>query len=203
MLIVLTGRSCSGKDTVQKLMMRDLDVQKIVTYTTRPIRPGEQDGVNYHFISPEEFEKKRADGFFLESVGYNTMVGGKPETWYYGSSVESYREAEQSSEVYTVILTRPGLQALRDQGIDCYSVYLDASDEEIRNRQFFRRDDPTEAARRFEADKHDFKGIEKEVDMVCYTDMDKSTAQLAYYIYTWAKKAEHEKTEKEPEEMEK
>lgn len=56
MLIVITGISGSGKDTLGRYL-QEYGVTKLVSYTTRPMRESEQEGVDYHFISKEEYEK--------------------------------------------------------------------------------------------------------------------------------------------------
>lgn len=74
LLFVLSGPSGVGKDTLlRELLKTDLKITKCVTYTTRPPRQGEIDGVDYRFISLEEFERKKKEGAFLEwaEVGGN------------------------------------------------------------------------------------------------------------------------------------
>jgi guanylate kinase len=67
-LIVISGPSGAGKTTIaRRLFERCPKLVASVSATTRPPRPSEQDGVNYHFLSPEEFEQKRQAGEFLES----------------------------------------------------------------------------------------------------------------------------------------
>ena len=82
MLLVICGKMCSGKDTVVKRLINK-GFKKIVTYTTRPKRKGETNGVDYHYISKEEFENKIKDGFFLEYRTYKVASG---DIWYYGSA---------------------------------------------------------------------------------------------------------------------
>ncbi len=65
MLLIICGKMCSGKDTVVKRLINK-GFKKVVTYTTRPKRRGETDGVDYHFISEGEFKRRIQDGFFLE-----------------------------------------------------------------------------------------------------------------------------------------
>jgi guanylate kinase len=66
-LFVLSGPSGVGKDTLLKeLLKTDLKITKCVTYTTRPPRTGEVDGVDYKFISLAEFEELKKDNAFLE-----------------------------------------------------------------------------------------------------------------------------------------
>jgi guanylate kinase len=72
MLIVLSGPSGVGKGTVRKAIFEetDIDFQYSISATTRQPRPGEQDGVDYFFISKEAFEDKIAQGDMLEYAQY-------------------------------------------------------------------------------------------------------------------------------------
>lgn len=88
MLTILVGMSGSGKDAIQKELVNpdnDYEVERLVTATTRPMREGEQDGIDYHFMSREDFLKGIEKGEFIEHRAYDTLVAGKPDTWYYGS----------------------------------------------------------------------------------------------------------------------
>jgi len=84
-LFVLSAPSGTGKTTVaQKLLSEVSDLKRIVTYTTRSPRPYEQNGVDYVFVSVEEFEKKIEEGFFLE---YANVYGN-----YYGTPKKEIEE---------------------------------------------------------------------------------------------------------------
>ena len=85
MLVILLGMSSSGKDTVLHDLVNNKGFEPIISTTTRPMREGEQAGVDYHFASKEDFEKWIEEGLFLEYRSYNTLVDGVPDTWYYGS----------------------------------------------------------------------------------------------------------------------
>src|ERR1700753_1116226 len=66
-LLVLAGTSGAGKGTLGRLLLeRDPALVWSVSWTTRPPRPGEQHGIDYHFVSREEFERLRDAGGFLE-----------------------------------------------------------------------------------------------------------------------------------------
>jgi guanylate kinase len=68
---VITGPSGVGKGTlIRSLLERHSDLELSVSATTRPPRPGERDGVEYHFLSPEEFERRVAAGEFVEHADY-------------------------------------------------------------------------------------------------------------------------------------
>lgn len=71
MLIVLTGKTASGKDTIMaKLLSRFPDLKRVITTTSRSPRQGERNGVDYNFVSGEEFRKKIKAGDFIEHVEY-------------------------------------------------------------------------------------------------------------------------------------
>ena len=66
-LLVLAGPAGSGKTTLCERMVAEVPgFERVITTTTRAPRPGEADGVHYHFLSPEEFDAKVAAGAFLE-----------------------------------------------------------------------------------------------------------------------------------------
>jgi len=68
-LFLVVAPSGAGKSTlVNALLARDPNIQLSVSYTTRPPRPGDQDGREYHFVTIEEFMQRRADSEFLESA---------------------------------------------------------------------------------------------------------------------------------------
>jgi len=76
-LICLMGKSSSGKDTIYKRLMADerLALRPIVPYTTRPIRAGEQDGVEYIFTDEAGFCRLQSEGRIIEERAYRTVHG--------------------------------------------------------------------------------------------------------------------------------
>ena len=79
-LIILSGPSGSGKGTIVKRLLSERDDTVLsVSMTTRAPRPGEVDGVHYHFRTREEFEKVIAEDGFLEYAEYNGNYYGTPE----------------------------------------------------------------------------------------------------------------------------
>lgn len=81
MLVVLSGPSGSGKDTVlEKLKEKDFSFEKTVSATTRPMREDEKDGIDYYFIDKNTFEKRIEEGYFLEYTLYNDNYYGTPKS---------------------------------------------------------------------------------------------------------------------------
>lgn len=80
LLIVVSGPSGAGKDTIcQKLIKENSNIWMSVSMTTRKPRPLEKDGVDYFFVSSEEFENKIKDNTFLEYASYNDNYYGTPK----------------------------------------------------------------------------------------------------------------------------
>ena len=77
--IVLSGPSGVGKGTICNKLINDLNAWYSVSMTTRNMRDGEIDGVNYYFVSKEEFEKRIEEGNFLEYNIYNDNYYGTPK----------------------------------------------------------------------------------------------------------------------------
>lgn len=76
----IMGKSATGKDTIYKeVLKRRPDLKTIVMYTTRPIREGETEGVEYHFRTIPEMEAMRDSGKIIELRMYQTVFG----PWYY------------------------------------------------------------------------------------------------------------------------
>lgn len=81
MLVVLSGPSGSGKDTVlEKLKGMDIVFDKTISATTRQMRDGEKDGVDYYFIDKNTFEEKINNQEFLEYTIYNNNYYGTPKS---------------------------------------------------------------------------------------------------------------------------
>lgn len=76
-IVYLMGKSSTGKDTLYKLLLEkeEYGFSTIVPYTTRPIRAGEQDGVEYFFTDEEGFRKLKKDGKLIEERAYETCLG--------------------------------------------------------------------------------------------------------------------------------
>lgn len=71
-VFVITGPSGVGKGTlIRGLLARVPELELSVSATTRPPRPGEEDGVHYHFLTDEQFDRKVAEGAFVEHAGYS------------------------------------------------------------------------------------------------------------------------------------
>src|SRR5437763_8049069 len=71
-VFVITGPSGVGKGTLIKRLLENVDgLELSISATTRPPRPGEEDGHDYHFLDPDEFERRASAGEFLEHARYS------------------------------------------------------------------------------------------------------------------------------------
>ena len=76
-IVYIMGKSSSGKDTIYRSILSDktVSLKKIIPYTTRPIRAGEEDGVQYYFTDEAGFEKLKQEGKVIEDRSYDTCYG--------------------------------------------------------------------------------------------------------------------------------
>jgi len=76
-IICLMGKSSTGKDTIFRELLRKkyITAQTIVSYTTRPIRAGEREGVQYHFTDEEGYKGFKEQGKIIEDRAYDTFHG--------------------------------------------------------------------------------------------------------------------------------
>ncbi len=109
-IFCLMGKSSVGKDTIYKelLLKKELNMQKIVPYTTRPIREGEKDGEEYFFIDEEGVSMLQEENRIIEMRCYNTCFG----LWRYMTVQDEQINLEQND--YLLIGTLDVYKSLRD-----------------------------------------------------------------------------------------
>ncbi len=143
-MIILVGASASGKTEVSKILVRDYHYEKVVTYTTRPMRDAEINDIDYHFVSKEFFLEHINKGFFFETVLYNDN--------YYGTAKKDLNDNS------VVILDPTGLNNYKSSGLPhLISFYLDAKEDVRRDRMIQRNDHPDLIEKRLKSDKEVFK----------------------------------------------
>lgn len=180
MMIVLLGKTASGKDSIVKKLISLYGFKRIITYSSRPIRKGEIDGIDYYFVSKDEFKQKIDDGFFAEWKSYKTV----DSIWYYGTALKDLENAEDNS---VIILTPDGFREVKDKlGDNITSIYIYTNNSTIKKRLIERGDETNEAERRLESDNKDFKGFENEVDKIVYnndgTDINNVIEKILQFV---------------------
>ena len=98
-IICLMGKSSSGKDTIYKNLMEDksLGLRKLIPYTTRPMREGEQEGVEYHFTDESGLARLQEEDRVIEIRAYDTVYG----VWKYFTVWEESGEGILLPDRYT------------------------------------------------------------------------------------------------------
>ena len=177
-LLILMGKSASGKSYIAKNLEIKHGFHRIVTTTSRPMRKGETQDIDYHFISKDDFLNKIENDYFVEYQNYETPSG----IWYYGTSYESLANIDDEKK-YVVILTPNGYKELIQKvNIPHKAIYVYASYSTLMKRLKKRNDKNDFPQRRLERDNEDFKGVEFIVDKLVYNndgeDIDKVTEKI-------------------------
>lgn len=155
----IMGKSSSGKDTLYKLLLEDTDIKinTVIPYTTRPMREGEKDGVEYYFCNEERLYELQAAGKVIELRAYNTVHG----IWNY-FTVDDYQIADEEQD-YLLIGTLESYLKIRDYfGEDrVIPIYIEVEDGLRLQRALDRERSQSEPkyeemCRRFLADAADF-----------------------------------------------
>ncbi len=133
-MLILVGPSASGKTEVVKKLISEHNMKKLVTYTSRSMRVGEVNHVDYHFLDKDEFEKRISEGFFLEYVEYNGN--------YYGTSYEGLDPDK------VVILEPSGLKHYIKEAKDLIKICYITCDKEIRKQRMIKRGDVIESIKK-------------------------------------------------------
>lgn len=188
-MICLMGKSSSGKDTIYKHLMADtqLALRPIVPYTTRPIRAGEQDGVEYFFTDEAGYRRLQAEGRIIEMRSYRTVHG----LWRYFTVADEKIDLDTAD--YCLIGTLETYESLRDYyGSDrVLPVLIELDDGERLGRALAREQAQKqpryeEMCRRFLADSQDFS--EKSIvragiaQRFCNQDLGKCLEEIRVYI---------------------
>ena len=158
-IFCVMGKSATGKDTIyQKLLHEnELNLQRIIPYTTRPIREGEVEGREYHFCKEDDVQRMEEEGRIVELRAYNTVYG----IWKYFTVNDGNIQLEK--ENYIIIGTLEAYTKIRDYfGKDnVVPIYIEVEDGDRLIRAISREKEQEvpkyeEMCRRFLADAKDF-----------------------------------------------
>ena len=158
-IFCLMGKSSSGKDTIFKEINndKDLELKPIISYTTRPKRINETNGVEYFFINKDELNEFEKQNKVIEKRVYHTVHGD----WFYGTINDGQIDLDKNN--YMLITTLDSYKSLRDYFGDdkVFPFYIDIEDGIRLERALERekmQDKPNydELCRRFLADNKDF-----------------------------------------------
>lgn len=165
MLYCIIGKSSTGKDTIFKRLLdnKSLNLSNVVSYTTRPIREHEVDGVEYHFVDEKKRDELKSAGKIIELRRYNTCYG----PWDYFTVDDKSIELDKKD--YLIIGTLESYEKIRNYYRDYYGkelvrpIYIEVEDG-IRLQRALNREKKqkhpkyNEMCRRFLTDDEDFSG---------------------------------------------
>ena len=138
-LIIISGTTCAGKDTVvKKLLDINKNICKSTSYTSRPIRPGEIEGKNYYFVTKEEFENKIKNDEFLE---YAKVQYGD----YYGTPKKEVIDLLNEGKDVILVIDVQGAGIIKEKFPDTLLIFILApSMKEIKKRLINRKTETKE-----------------------------------------------------------
>ncbi len=171
MILAIVGKSAAGKTVTGFELSQKFGFKKIITYTTRAMRPNEKNGEDYWFVTNEEFDKLSSK--FADIKTYTRADGIKVR---YGFSIDD-------SEDFTYIILDPfGYLHLRMLNVDMVGVYIHCRDSIRVHRSHVRGDADDEIRRRIKTDEEDFQDIEQYVEYVVDNEYENEVDKVAAKI---------------------
>ena len=152
-IIALIGKAGSGKDRIMNEVLAAAPdrFNQIISCTTRPMREGEVEGVNYYYLTEKEFRAKMFNDEMLETTFFNN--------WFYGTMYSALSADKPNIGVFDPA----GIVSMLERDDIDLTVYMVVCDDKTRLlRQLNREQDPdvNEIVRRFQTDDEDFKNLE-------------------------------------------
>ena len=187
-IFCIMGKSATGKDTIYKALLarEDLGLRRIVSCTTRPIRAGEADGVEYHFCTEEERDRLLALGRVIEMRSYDTCEG----RWDYFTVADE--RIDLSAGDYLIIGTwsptvKSGIFTGKSRWFPFISRWrMDCGCPALERERGQQHPKYREMCRRFLADEQDFsqeKLAKAEIDRrFVNEEADRTQEEIASYI---------------------
>ena len=156
-IIALIGQAGSGKDTIlKKVLDSDFTLHKIINSTTREPREGEVEGVNYYFLTLDQYTDKLLNNEFVEASHKN---------WFYGTTYEALR----SDCINIGVFNPDSINCMIDQkDIELKIFYINTSSK-IRLLRYLNREenpDVDEIIRRYLSDKKDFYSLPFDYELI-------------------------------------
>ena len=126
-LFVVSAPSGTGKTTLVKMLTDEFDaVVRSISCTTRKMRPGDKEGVDYHFVSREEFEKREKAGEFLESAAVYDD--------HYGTLKKTVAELQNQGKHVVLVIDTQGAEKVREKTEATLIFIAPPSLEELKRR---------------------------------------------------------------------
>lgn len=129
LIVTLTGPSASGKSTLERMLV-ERGLQRVISHTTRAPRSGEVDGVDYHFVTEEQFKLLHARGEFLETAEFANAR--------YGASATEFKSIFEHGGVALVVVEPKGrrqiVETARAHGWETFTIFIDGMRDLLTSR---------------------------------------------------------------------
>lgn len=174
-VVVISGPSGVGKTTILRRILRDLpQLVPSISATTRPPRTGERDGVDYHFLSPDDFERRRAAGEFLECC----RVYGR-QHWY-GTLADEVTPRIAAGEWVVLEIDVEGTLSILERYPAAVTIFVEPADpdqlgERLRGRG---TESPEAMTRRLEVAHRELREAHRYRHRVVNDDVDTAVAAI-------------------------
>jgi len=176
-LFVVTGPSGVGKGTlIKKLLERVPGLELSVSATTRPPRPGERDGVDYHFLSEQEFDRLLAQDQFMEYAGYS---GHR-----YGTLVSEVEPRLERGAGVVLEIELQGARQIRARMPDAVLVFVAPPNPEALRERLEKRgtDSEEEIERRLRVASEELAAQSEFRHVILNDDLERASAELALLV---------------------
>lgn len=189
MLVILSGVSGAGKDTIKKELIKRMEnVISLPSYTSRKPRNGEKEGIQYHFITKEEFKEKINNGEFYEYDLHHEN--------YYGTSKKLMNEKIQSGKIIVKDIEVNGTENLikmLSNDTKIVTIFLKVNKEELKHRLINRGDNLSEKEIQLRLDRLEYEESKLGLyDYVLKNDDLEKTVQIIMTIIANEKRLENE-----------
>ncbi|MCA9207220.1 MAG: guanylate kinase [Planctomycetales bacterium] len=175
-LVIISGPSGAGKSTVVRRLLDECPapIELSVSATTRAPRPGEQDGVEYFFLSHEEFARRRAEGGFLECK----EVFGQGN--WYGTPRCAVTAGLQAGKWVVLEIDVQGMAAVVEQMPDAITIFVHPGSAEELERRLRGRGTESAASleRRLEVAKHEMACLDRYQYQVINDTVDRAVREI-------------------------
>lgn len=174
--IVISGPSGVGKGTICKRLVEELGLEVSTSMTTRDIRDGEVDGVDYYFTTRKDFEQRIKNNEFIEYASYNDN--------YYGTLKKEVNDKLEAGKNVICEIEVQGAMQIKKLFSNSLLIYiLPPSFEELRNRLIHRNTDDIETIeKRIDIAKKEKEYIDKYDYVVINDDLDEAVSKIIKII---------------------
>lgn len=175
-VVVLSGPSGSGKSTIVNRLVAESPVKlvKMISATTRPIRNNETHGEDYYFLSDEEFQRKRAEGGFVECEEVHSSG------FWYGTLHEELQRARREGGWAFLEIDVKGALSVMEQFPDAITIFLMTPSEEVFENRLRARGTETEEViqRRLRTAREELKSADRYRYQVCNDNLDRAVSEI-------------------------